>query len=51
MPNQRGLVVTYYLSKSDREALAHLNYPNFKVAFSDIGCRLGNQAQFGQEHA
>ena len=41
MTNQRGLLVAYYLSKYNRQALANLNYPNFSVAFSDIGGRLG----------
>ncbi|MED1627243.1 DUF3883 domain-containing protein [Bacillus mycoides] len=38
---KKALIVAYYLSKYDRNALEVLNYETFSAAFEDIGKRLG----------
>ncbi|WP_137789188.1 DUF3883 domain-containing protein [Bacillus sp. E(2018)] len=37
---KKGLIVSYYLSKYDRNALEVLKYDSFRAAFSDIGAKL-----------
>ena len=38
--NKLGLIVAFYLSKFDREALKNLGYSNFSEAFKEIGRKL-----------
>lgn len=37
---KKGLIVSYYLSKYDRNALEELKYGSFRAAFRDIGAKL-----------